>query len=103
MQKVLNLYKQTGVTPLQTIKQLQKRYPEYQDSKLGYAGRLDPMAEGVLLVLVDEENKKRRTYESLEKEYEFYMLFGVKTDTYDILGKMKYILIRKRCVKESKK
>lgn len=88
MQKVLNLYKPIGVTPLQLIEQFKKENPEYKSQKLGYAGRLDPMAEGVLLVLVGEENEKRKEYERLKKEYEFDVLFGIKTDSYDILGKI---------------
>lgn len=86
--KILNLYKPIGITPFQLIEKLKQKYPEYQNQKLGYAGRLDPMAEGVLLILVGEENKKRKEYERLKKEYEFDVLFGVKTDSYDILGKI---------------
>ena len=61
--KVLNLYKPQGVTPLELIDRFRQKHPEYKDEKLGYAGRLDPMAEGILLVLVGDENKKRKTYE----------------------------------------
>lgn len=53
---------------------------------MSYAGRLDPMAEGVLLVLAGEENKKRNDYLNLDKEYNFDVLFGFATDTYDVLG-----------------
>lgn len=88
MPPVLCLYKPIGLTPLQAIEQLRKRYPEYADSKLSYAGRLDPMAEGLLLILVGEANKKRGHYQALAKEYEFSVLFGVSTDTYDTLGKV---------------
>jgi tRNA pseudouridine55 synthase len=86
MPPVLNLYKPLGLTPLQCIEKFRKEHPEYTDTTLGYAGRLDPMAEGVLLVLVGEENKKRKEYERLPKVYEFDMLFGLTTDTYDLLG-----------------
>lgn len=53
---------------------------------LGYAGRLDPMAEGVLVVLVGDENKRREAYLSLNKEYIVEILFGFETDSYDMLG-----------------
>lgn len=86
MKKVLNLYKPVGYTPLQLIKQLKRKYPQYKDKKLAYAGRLDPMAHGVLILLVEPETKKRKKYQSLDKEYEFKILFGVETDTYDVLG-----------------
>ncbi|MCL4353962.1 hypothetical protein M1349_00635 [Patescibacteria group bacterium] len=88
MKKVLELYKPISKTPLETIQQFQKENPEYQDQKLGYAGRLDPMAEGLLLVLVGEECKKRKEYEKLSKIYEFEILLGISTDTFDIMGKI---------------
>jgi tRNA pseudouridine(55) synthase len=44
------------------------------------------MAEGVLILLIGEENKQRETYLSLDKEYRFQMLIGVAFDTYDLLG-----------------
>lgn len=80
------LYKTLGKTPLDSIKDLRKKYPDYKNRKLSYAGRLDPMAEGLLLVLIDDENKKRREYEHFDKEYEFEALVGINTDSYDLLG-----------------
>src|SRR3989344_7692285 len=52
------------------------------------AGRLDPMASGLLIVLAGEETKNKEKYLALDKEYEFEVLFGFSTDTYDILGKV---------------
>lgn len=86
--KTFNLYKPIGTTPLELIEKFKELHSEYQNQKLGYAGRLDPMAEGLLLVLVGDENKKRKEYEKLTKEYEFDVLFGIKTDSYDVLGKI---------------
>ena len=63
MQKVLLLKKKVGETPLEIISEFKKNNLEYQNQKLGYAGRLDPMAEGLLLVLIGEECKKRKEYE----------------------------------------
>lgn len=53
---------------------------------MGYAGRLDPMAEGLLLIMVGEECKRRYYYQRLDKEYEADILFGISTDSYDVLG-----------------
>lgn len=86
MEKILNIYKPLGASPLNAIELFRKQNSEYKDVKLGYAGRLDPMAEGVLLVLIGEELKKQRAYWALDKEYEAEILFGFETDTYDILG-----------------
>ncbi|HUD03977.1 MAG TPA: hypothetical protein VMR73_00600, partial [Candidatus Paceibacterota bacterium] len=86
LKKVLNLYKEIGETPLQTIERFSAAHPEYSKEKMTYAGRLDPMAEGILIVLVGEETKKREEYTDLDKEYEFEWIFGIETDTYDLLG-----------------
>lgn len=74
------------MTPLEMVKRVKLHYPEVSNAKIGYAGRLDPMAEGLLLLLVGDENKRKTTYESLQKTYVVDVLFGVATDTYDILG-----------------
>lgn len=91
-QNVLKLYKPIGKTPLEAIGLLRQQFPQYADCTLGYAGRLDPMAEGLLLILVDNENKKRKMYEKLPKKYLFELLLGVETDSYDGLGIVKQIL-----------
>lgn len=85
----LLLYKPQGMTPLAAIKKLQEKHPEFNQQTLSYAGRLDPMAEGLLLVLVGEQNKYRSLYEGYTKIYEFTLLCGVSTDTFDLLGKVK--------------
>lgn len=53
---------------------------------LTYAGRLDPMAEGLLMVLAGEDRLLKEKYLALPKEYEMEILFGFETDTYDLLG-----------------
>ena len=55
---------------------------------VSYAGRLDPMAEGVMLCLVGSANKRREEYLDLPKEYVVDIMFGFSTDTYDILGRV---------------
>ena len=86
MQKVLKLNKNLGETPLECLERFRVLNPEYANEKMTYAGRLDPMAEGLLIVLVGEECKKKDEYLGLDKEYIFEVLLGIKTDTYDILG-----------------
>jgi len=88
---VLMWYKKLGETPLQALDRLRLEKPEYKDAVLSYAGRLDPMAEGLLIVLVGEENKKREQYLGLDKVYEAEILFGIDTDTHDVLGLVKSI------------
>ena len=78
--------KKVGETPLQMLDRLRVEQPEFLNSKLSYAGRLDPMAEGEMIVLVDEENKEYKKYLGYDKKYQATFLLGIKTDTGDILG-----------------
>jgi len=89
MRKVIKIKKATGETPLQSIERFQADNPEYKNEKISYAGRLDPMAEGELLLLIDDANKEKEKYLNLDKKYTFKILFGVSTDTGDVLGKVK--------------
>ena len=78
--------KRVGETPLQALERYRAGARISADVPLTYAGRLDPMAEGKLLVLVGEECKRRSEYDALDKEYEFEILLGFKSDTGDVLG-----------------
>ena len=87
-QAVLKLYKNRGETPLECLNRFKNDNPEYNGDKMTYAGRLDPLAEGVLIALVGEECKNKEKYLGMDKEYEVDVLFGFATDTYDPLGKV---------------
>lgn len=86
MPKYVVLEKRVGETPLQTVEAFKAANPEYAQLPLAYAGRLDPMASGQLLVLIGEECKKQQEYHSLDKEYQFEVLLGSSSDTGDVLG-----------------
>lgn len=83
---ILSVYKPIGWTPLQCIDQLRILRDEYKNSPVTYAGRLDPMAEGLLLLLTDEDRYQKDTYQKLGKTYEATILLGVETDSLDTLG-----------------
>jgi tRNA U55 pseudouridine synthase TruB len=83
-----NLYKQRGETPLECIKRLVTNNPDLKGQKMTYLGRLDPLAEGVLLIASGDDVKRKEEFLGLDKEYDFISLFGFATDTYDVLGKI---------------
>jgi len=85
-QAVLKLDKKPGETPLECMNRFKVENPEYEREKMTYAGRLDPLASGVLLALVAEECKNKENYLRLDKEYELTVLFGFSTDSQDVLG-----------------
>lgn len=86
--RVFNLYKEQGETPRERLERLRIQRPETAHEVLSYAGRLDPMAEGVLLCLAGSANKMRDAYLDMSKEYVLDILFGFATDTYDLLGRV---------------
>ena len=83
---VFEVWKNWGETPLQTLKKFRSALELDENIKLTYAGRLDPAAEGLLLILIGEKCKEKETYLGLDKEYKFEVLFGATTDTLDLLG-----------------
>lgn len=88
MKKIIVLNKKEGETPLEAMESFRNKNKIYKSIKMTYAGRLDPLASGVLIFLSGEEVKNKEKYLNLDKEYEFDVLFGFATDTYDILGKV---------------
>ncbi len=94
MKKIIPVWKPVSWTPLEAVLEFKKNIPELRNNVISYAGRLDPMAEGVLLLLVDDENKKRHEYEDLEKTYESEIILGISTDSYDGLGVIESIKLK---------
>jgi tRNA pseudouridine55 synthase len=86
MNKVINIYKPIGMTPLELIDAWRASNQKYADVKIGYIGRLDPMAHGVMVLMIGDANFEIERYKGLGKTYQVKILLGVETDTFDILG-----------------
>lgn len=87
MQRYVVLDKAVGQTPLECMEAWRAAQPPaFADTPLTYAGRLDPLASGKLLILIGEECKNKEHYLALDKQYDFSILFGIATDTGDPLG-----------------
>lgn len=86
MQRYVLLEKAVGETPLQCAEAWRVTRPEVADMPLAYAGRLDPMASGSLLVLIGDECKVQAKYHNLDKAYSFDVLLGISSDSGDVLG-----------------
>lgn len=82
------LEKVVGQTPLSCTELWRVDKPELIGIPLAYAGRLDPMASGKLLIVIGDECKVQEKYHNLDKQYEFSVLFGVSSDTADVLGRL---------------
>jgi tRNA pseudouridine(55) synthase len=86
MPKYAVIEKSVGETPLRALERFRSGHAELSNVPLTYAGRLDPMASGKLLLLIGDECKKRDDYDALDKEYEFEVLLGISSDSGDTLG-----------------
>ncbi len=86
MKELVLLDKQVGETPLACMERFQAAHPEYAGVKMTYAGRLDPIASGLLLVLTGDAVHTKDQFLGLSKTYECTAILGASTDTYDVLG-----------------
>lgn len=93
---VLLINKEKGMTSFDIIRKLSRIFGI---KKIGHTGTLDPMAEGVLVVVIGKALKIAELLTSAYKEYEAGVLLGAETDTLDITGK---ILKAKAYVDEGK-
>lgn len=80
------IWKHLGETPLEALETLRENEEIAPDLPMTYAGRLDPAAEGLLVVLTGEECKNKEQYSGLPKTYMAEILLGVSTDSFDMLG-----------------
>ena len=79
----LNLYKPTGYSSSCCLNILKKKY---KFKKIGHIGTLDPMAEGVLPIAINEATKTVRLINKSKKTYLFDVNWGEQRDTFDIEG-----------------
>ncbi len=90
MKRAALIEKQIGETPLAAIARFKAGNPAYASVPACYAGRLDPMATGKLLLLFGEGCKKQKSYIGLDKEYQIELLLDAGSDTGDALGLVRY-------------
>lgn len=83
MNGVLVLDKPNGMTSHDTVNRLRRITGE---RSIGHLGTLDPMATGVLPMLLGRMTRLAQFYLHCEKEYEGEIRLGFATDTYDATG-----------------
>lgn len=82
---ILNINKPAGITSYDVVDVIKKLFI---GSKVGHTGTLDPVATGVLPILIGEATKLSDNLTAENKAYRVKMLLGVETNTYDITGKI---------------
>lgn len=84
--KTLTVFKERFETPLEALIKARFEHGIPAEVPMTYAGRLDPMAVGQMLLLIGDECKNREEYLGRDKAYKLEILFGIATDTQDLFG-----------------
>ncbi len=82
---IVLLNKSKGITSFNAINKLKWLL---NANKTGHAGTLDPMAEGLLVVMINGATKFSEDLMKKDKEYYVEMELGYETDTYDSEGEI---------------
>lgn len=80
---LLLLNKEKGITSRDLVNDVCK---VLKTKKVGHLGTLDPMAEGLMLIPVNDALKVAYLFASMDKTYHVKALFGFETDTLDLEG-----------------
>src|ERR1700685_2453178 len=83
MNAVLIIDKPAGLTSHDVVNRVRRLL---QERSVGHLGTLDPIATGVLPLVVGNLTRLAQFYTSSEKTYEGTIRFGFATDTYDAEG-----------------
>jgi len=84
MNAVLIVDKPPGMTSHDVVNRVRRIL---QERSVGHLGTLDPLATGVLPLLIGNLTRLAQFYTSSDKTYEGTIRFGFATDTYDAEGK----------------
>lgn len=68
--------------------------------KATHTGVLDPMAEGVIIVLTGDRRLEKNAFSNGTKKYEFDLVFGLSTDSFDGMGLVTQIDLSNRPFKQ---
>lgn len=85
MNGFLNIYKPKGMSSFDVIRFLRK---QTGIKKMGHIGTLDPAAEGVLVVALEQATKLIEFMMDHDKKYEAEITLGKKSNTYDAEGEI---------------
>ena len=86
----LNLYKPAGITSMEALRRV-KRITR-QRKKVGHAGTIDPLAEGVLPICFGQATRLMEQVVSGWKRYRMTMRLGAASTTYDAEGDISEIV-----------
>jgi len=86
MEGILVVDKPQNITSHDVVKHLRKLF---SIKKVGHAGTLDPMATGILVLLLGKSTRLFPKFSNFDKEYEATLTLGLETETGDLQGRIK--------------
>ena len=85
MNGIILIDKEKGITSRDVVNEVCKKL---NTNKVGHTGTLDPIATGLLVLCVGEGLKLVELLTGHDKEYIAKVRVGIKTDTYDVTGRL---------------
>jgi len=82
---ILLVDKPQGITSHDVVSKMRR---VFHMKKVGHAGTLDPMATGMLLILIGKATKASQYLMSMDKEYAGRVKLGINTDSQDADGEI---------------
>ncbi len=82
---IVIINKPQGITSHDVVDCVRRRF---RIKRVGHAGTLDPLATGVLIILIGKATKLFKKFVNFDKAYQATMLLGTTTNTADIQGQV---------------
>ncbi len=82
---ILNVYKPKGMTSHDVVSFVRR---QLKIKRIGHTGTLDPLATGVLPILIGNATKLSDLIMADEKKYSAHVILGITTDTDDTTGRV---------------
>ncbi len=78
---IISVYKPKGMTSFEVVRKVRNGL---KLKKVGHAGTLDPLAEGLLIILTGDKTKSMGSFLGLDKEYLATLRLGVTSKSHDM-------------------
>lgn len=85
LEGILLVHKPTGMTSHDVVARVRRKF---NIKKVGHAGTLDPLATGLLIMLIGKATKQFDRFMSFDKAYRAQMILGQVTDSADTQGQI---------------
>jgi tRNA U55 pseudouridine synthase TruB len=83
---IIEFNKNIGESMNDVINRFRIEYNLKKEEKVSFAGRLDPLAFGKIILLTESDKYDQDKFCNFDKIYSFSVLHDFQTDTYDVMG-----------------